>query len=980
MRGNKGNNKSHRANTDNQKQKNKSDSKFKPFMRGTLKVLKVCLIIGILGGFLGAGVAFGMVVASIHDVPDMDRDRLEVMAIPSTFYDTNNNQFFETSRDVSRVALSYDEVPQDLKNAFLAAEDQNFYSHPGFDITGLGRAAVNHLTGQPMAGGGSTITQQLTKQVVLRDSSTNLRRKIQELYLALQAEKFYTKEEIFEFYMNGAVHYRGNTQGVGAAANDIFGKTVDELTLGEIAIIAGAPNLPYRYTPTEDNKEGALQRRNHVLRRMYRSGFITAEERDEAMAEEIKLASSSNDESDYSNVKYPGFVTYIRDIEGIRILQEVYGWDSTQAENEMFNGGFKIYTTLDPKMQEKIENIMNNSNEYLAPVKDKDDNLVHPQGSATMINHNTGELVALFPGRNHTVGDSVRPAQSSRQPGSAIKPILSFAPGFENKTLTPGTVLDDAPIDFGGYTPENWDRRFRGLITSREALSASRNVPAVSAFWMNTRGNMAFAEELGLDYSTSPEAVLALGTRETTAIQLTQAYGAFANEGMLNETFAIKKIEDRNGRVVYEHNRQSKEVMSEQTAYLVTDSLRDAITPGLGTAGSVRNIFTNNAAAKTGTSSMSDGWLVGYTPHYTLGVWMGWDRNEGSIGSSNVVGTWARIMRDTHSNLPNTSFNRPSGLVSIPISTKSGKLPSDLTPSEFIRSHLFLSGTEPTEECDAFVEVEVCKVSGLLATDSCPPHHRETKVMLQPRDYLETDSRWELGRAGRVPEDISLMAPEDECDMHDSDAQPPSNLGYQIHGDGIEISWSSGDSGDRFNIYRSSSEDSEFTKLNTSPIRETHFLDTNVSQGVTYRYYVTRVRDEDSETRPSDFIEVEMHDGVQAVKNISAEKISGGVRVTFEESFGARHYRIYRSTSADTGFERVENARANGNVGQTQNFTDNKIEPGNTYYYYVVAVSGNDKADPSPTAEVKVLDDDTDNGDDASDDESNTSEANGNDE
>ncbi|WP_350344413.1 transglycosylase domain-containing protein [Proteinivorax tanatarense] len=966
MRVNKGNNKKTRSTNNNENKSNSNSTK-----KNILKVLKICLIIAIMGSFLGGGVAFGMVVASLHDVPEMDRDRLEVMAIPSTFYDANGNQFYETSRDVSRIHLSYEEIPQDLKNAFIAAEDQNFYNHPGFDITGLGRAALNHARGRPMAGGGSTITQQLTKQVVLRDSSTNLRRKIQELYLSLQAEKIYTKEELFEFYLNGAVHYRGNTQGVGAAANDIFGKTVDELTLGEMAIIAGAPNLPYRYTPVEGDKEGALQRRNHVLNRMYQSDFITKEERDEAMEEEIVLASSANDSSDYSGIKYPGFVTYIRDIEGVKVLQEIYDWDESHATNEMFNGGFKIYTTLDPEMQQKVENIMNNDNEYLPPHSG-----VHPQGSATMINHNTGELVALFPGRNHTVGDTVRPVQSYRQPGSAIKPILSYGYGFESGNLTQGTVLDDAPKAFSNYTPENVDRNFMGLMTSKEALSRSRNVPAVSAFLTNPGANVDFARSLGLDYPGDTNASYALGTQETTAMQLTQAYGAFANEGVLNETFAIKKIEDRNGRVIYEHTPQTKEVMSAQTAYLITDSLKDAITPGRGTAGSVRNIFTNEAAAKTGTTSVSDGWLVGYTPHYTLGVWMGWDRNEGDIGSANVVGTWARIMRDTHSDLPNTSFDKPSGLVSIPISTKSGKLPSELTPSNSVRSHWFVRGSEPTDECDAFVEVEICSDSGLLATDSCPPHHVKTKVMLKHRDYITTDSRWKRGREGRKPADVELMAPNDECDMHDSDAQPPSDLSYELHEDSIQISWS-GRRRQEFNIYRSTSNGSDFVKLNTSPIGETHYVDSDVQKGVTYRYYVTRVRDDDRETRPSDIIEVELHDNVQPVQSIEVESINGGVRVSFQESHGASNFHIYRSTNPDSGFERIENAKARGNVGQTQTFTDQEIEPGNTYYYYIIAVSGNDEADPSPTRGVEIEannDDDNDtpeNGDNGNDEDDN---------
>lgn len=937
--------------------KNKKETTGKKILKISLKALKICLVLGILVGFLGGGMALGMMAAALQDVPRLDRDRLENPALPSTVL-FSGGEFMGEARQISRVYLTYDEIPQDLKNAFLATEDNKFYDHPGFDIRGLGRATLGNLQGNSISGG-STITQQLVKQVFLHQGR-QMDRKIQELYLALQVEKMYTKEEIMEFYLNSAVHYGANEHGVGAAARSLFGKTVDELTLAEMALLAGIPNLPGAYDPRFGTEEAVLMRRRHVLTRMLRFGYITEEQFQEAISEEIVLRGSVDTEPESRN---SGIVDYahgpynyaLRSAENI--LMELYDFSRQEARHAVRNNGYTITTTINRDYQKITQDVLNDDRNFPTPYSGPDQ---QEEGSATLIDNRTGEILALGTGRNadSTNNAMLRPIDSVRSPGSAIKPILSYGVAIEERILFPGSVVNDQPIKFPDnnrvWTPENHDNKFLGLVTVRDALVRSINTTAVTTTQQVGRKTAAdFAYNLGLSrYNSNITLASSIGGTGVTALELTSAYSAFGNQGVLAEPHIIKEIVDRHGRVIYSREPQSKVIMSEETAFLISDMLTGVSRPP-GTAPNVRNYFTKNAALKTGTSDdRGDIWVVGYTPQYSLGVWIGWDNSrEGQVvpirtgpWTSTI---WGKIMDGVHKNIPNTPFTRPNNLVEVAVSTKSGKLPSPITPPEFIKTDYFVRGHEPTEICDAFVEVTICRETGLLASDLCPPHHRQAKVMLVPREYTVTTDEWNArrGGAGRYPEDVKMMAPTKYCDMHSSsgaNSVNPSNLTTTLTGNGIRLRWNASNEATGFNVYRKT-DDTEFTLLNSTPINVKEFLDVTVLKDVEYTYYVTAITSDGSETRGSNTIKVTLSSAVQRVTDFNLSLRNNRVELSWEPALNATRYRIYRSTEDASNFTEIEKTNRT-------TFVDRNVQPNNTYFYYIVA----EGAEPSPTKSIKT--------------------------
>ncbi|SES76416.1 transglycosylase domain-containing protein [Anaerobranca gottschalkii] len=916
-----------------------------------LKVFKLVLVLSLLIGFLGGGIALGMVVAALQDLPEFNRDRLENPSLPSTVLD-RNGAFIGEAYNEKRIRHTFDEFPQDLINAFLATEDRNFFEHPGFDIRGMARAALSNLRGGSISGG-STITQQLAKQVFLHQGKV-MDRKIQELYLALKIEKLYTKEEILEFYLNSAVVYGFNEFGVGAAADALFNKTLDELTLAEMALLAGIPNWPVRFDPRVGRIEDAINRRNYVLSRMYNAGYITKEQFEEARNEELILASRAKGEKENTvnqNYHWGPFMYAIE--EAKKILIELYDYTPQEAHYAVYNHGFTIKTTINLDYQKVAESVINDDSNF--PTKYEGPNQ-QEEASATLIDVKTGEILALVTGRNaHPHRNAVlRPVTSFRQPGSTIKPILSYAPAFEQRLLFPGSVLDDQPIKYpdpssktGFWTPENPFSNFFGLVTIRESLVRSLNVPAVVSLLeiVGIRNGERFAYNMGLSKYQNISGAAALGSREVTALEITAAYSAFANKGILAEPYFIKEITDRNGRVIYRNEPKQRVVMSEETAYLITDVLTGVSRPP-GTAPNVRNYFRKTAALKTGTTDgRKDLWLVGYTPHYSLGVWLGWDLNNRGVAAGQpwISTIWGKIMEGVHKNIPDTPFEKPNNIVEIPISIKSGKLPSPLTPEEYIRTDLFIRGYEPVEMCDAFVEVTVCRVSGKLASDSCPPHHRQTKIMLAPRDYRVTTDIWSRG-PGRRAKDVDLMAPTEVCDMHEGDGNIPlpRNLTAELTPQGIKLKWDAPSDLLGFNIYRKT-PDSNFVLLNNIPLNVKEYLDKDVDKDVEYSYYVTGLTSDGTETRGSNTIKITLPSSVQRVTNFKLEFRNNRVEISWEPAFNATNYRIFRSTEENSGFTEIHS---------TSNlfYLDTNIEKGKTYYYYIVA----EGASPSPTKSIQI--------------------------
>lgn len=713
--------------------------------------------------FLGVlGVTAGLVVAAVATMPSWDVNDLRGEAA-ALVYDEEGKQVAALYRTENRIPVSLEKVPSSLKEAFLATEDRRFYEHHGVDFLAIARAAWANLRSREVVQGGSTITQQLAKNAIIGKPEQTLRRKIQEAFLAFQLERLYEKEEIFEYYLNRIYFGRG-AYGVQAAAKTYFGKNAEELTLGESAFLAGLVRSPATYSK---DLEAARRRQEQVLEKMVTYRYITAAEAETAKEEPLNFVSYRE------SYLYPYYLDYVTQ-EAERIL-EINGY----PPELLFEGGLRIETNLNPRLQEKMEAVYKDTRFFPSGTKDQ---LV--ESAMVVLDPYTGGVKALVGGREHTARRGLnRATQLPRQPGSAIKPVAVYAPAFE-KGYGPASVFDDVPTSFGGYRPRNYDGRYRGLINIREAVRYSVNVVAVKTLAaIGTKTGYDFACQLGLPLTSGDAKSLTTAVggieRGVTVLQLAAAYAAFANQGVWVEPHAINQITTADGGILVKFQPQKKVVMSPQTAYLITDVLRTVVTSGTGTAAS---LGARPVAGKTGTTQLpenlekkglkgvKDAWFVGYTPEFVGAVWMGYEHTDekhylrGVAGGGHPARIWREVMKVAVQGLPVESFPRPAGIVYQSVDAKSGLLPSAYTPAGYIVQEIFAQQNLPTRVSEVWVPVEVCAQSGLLATPFCP--EKVTRVFLKRPPY-----------SGSVrPADAALEAPKDTCTLHQAPRDVPEEV------------------------------------------------------------------------------------------------------------------------------------------------------------------------------------------------------------
>ena len=625
--------------------------------------------------------------------------------------DRYGRSLYDIYEDKKRTPVELKDVPQDLKNATIAIEDKNFYKHQGFDPLGILRGFSRIFT-RGYAQGGSTLTQQLVKNVLLSPERTVFR-KIKEFILAVQIENKYTKEEILQMYLNEAP-YGGTAWGVGAAAETYFGKKVTDLSLVESVILAGLPQRPSVYSPFSTEPDAYVLRTEQVLRRMREDGYITRSQEEEAGAELADFEFAKRE----STFKAPHFVQYVQ-----KLLTERYG------EEVILGGGLKVTTTLDLTLQEKAQLAVS---EEIAKVEA----FQITNGAAVIIDPETGEILAMVGSKNFWADNydgQVNVTLSLRQPGSAIKPI-TYVSAFE-KGYTASTLLMDVETEFPGgenqpaYKPVNYDGKFRGPVQVRYALGNSINVPAVKMLArVGLKETLKTAYDLGItSLEPSLETLsrvglsLTLGGGEVRLLELTNAYAAFANKGFRVDQIAILKIEDLQGNVLEVNEpKKGKRVLSEEEAFLISHILsdNDARTEVFGT-NSQLNISGRTVFVKTGTTNdKRDNWTIGGNSLALVGVWVGNNDNSpmknvasGVTGASPI---WRRILLDTLSEKPNIGLVIPSGIVTAEVDKISGFAAHDGFAS---RLEYFVKGTEPGED-PVHVKLKVCKTDAKLATPS----------------------------------------------------------------------------------------------------------------------------------------------------------------------------------------------------------------------------------------------------------------------
>ncbi len=492
-----------------------------------------------------------------------------------------------------------------------------------------------------VAEGGSTITQQLARNAFLSQDRT-LKRKISEALLALKIEQHYTKQEILEMYMN-QIYFGQGAYGVQSAAHVYFGKDVRDLTLAQCAMLAGLPQSPNYYSPF-NNLEAGKKRQAVVLGQMVKYGYLSQDKADAAREADLGLVAKQEQTHENNNASY--FINYV-----IAQISEKYGDDA------IYKDGLKIYTTLDMDAQNAAVAAMQN-----LPTMYTDQNGLHqPQGAIVAMNPHNGYIVAMVGGR----GDDAfnRASQAERQPGSAMKPFVYLAAIQSGKT--PGSIVDDSPVDFNGWRPQNYERNYEGNITYRYALQHSRNVPAVKiADEVGMSKIIDLAKKMGITTLTDEDNNLstALGglTHGVSPLEMAEAYGVLANGGVKVQPTAIIKIVDRNGQVVEENSIQEKRVVEEKDAAIITDMLESVINGGTGGNAAIGR----PAAGKTGTTDdEKDAWFVGYTPDLVAAVWIGDDYGSetlGITGGSTPAVMWRQFMSAALANTPASDFNVPA--------------------------------------------------------------------------------------------------------------------------------------------------------------------------------------------------------------------------------------------------------------------------------------------------------------------------------
>ena len=724
---------------------------------------KGCLLYGILGsifliiliGILSLSFLIFQYFRIASGLPSVDDLRQYASQFETTrIYDRNNNLIYEILDPNAgrRSYISLENISPYVIASTIATEDKDFYTNPGFDPWGIMRALWQNYTTGRVVSGASTITQQLARSLLLSPeerSQITTQRKAREIVLAAEITRNYIKDEILELYLN-EIYYGNIAYGIEAAAETYFNTSSDQLNLAQASFLAGLPQSPAIYD-IFTNRESTLLRHQDVLNLMYQlsseRGCIDIHQSEVPICVTLNEAVAAAQEiENYPfaqrpvNMPFPHWVNFIR----------------SQLEQQfdpqtIYRSGFRVYTTLDPDLQNYAQQAVKNQVEQLT-ANDATD------GALVAIRPATGEILAMVGSPdffNEEISGQVNMAVAPRQPGSSIKPV-TYAAAFE-KGWTPATLIWDVPSEFppsgnpddprDPYKPVNYDGKFHGPVLARTALGSSYNVPAVKTLdfvgiydnpdTSEKEGLIAFAERMGITTLTRDDYGLALtlGGGDVSLLELTGAYATFANGGLREPPFAINKIEDHVGEVVFEHQLQGEQIIRADHAFLINDILSDngARTPAFGSSSILRLPF--RAAVKTGTTNdFRDNWTLGYIPELAIGVWIGnadYTPMKNISGVTGAAPLWADVMQwEVNRSLGGnpTSFTRPSSIEDQVVCSVSGARPSDRCPNQ--KSEIFAQGQPPLpKEEDLWKEIEVDTWTNLRAGSACSEYTEEKMTL-----------------------------------------------------------------------------------------------------------------------------------------------------------------------------------------------------------------------------------------------------------
>lgn len=840
-----------------QKQKRLSGHKYKLLAKAGVCLFRLAFISLLVFCAVGLFAGIGTIKGVIDGAPDIEDINVAPSGFKSTLLYSNGSEIQKlVGSDANREEVNLEQIPKSVQNAFIAVEDERFWSHNGIDIRGILRAFFGGLANGDFDQGASTLTQQLIKNQVFNGGAETtfgdkIERKLQEQFLAIQLEQKLSKAQILEYYLN-TINLGQNTLGVQSASKRYFNKDVSELTLSEASVIAGITQNPSALNPIthpEDNKE----KRAIVLDYMQEQGYITKKEKQEALSDDvyarIELANQKYTES-YTSINSYFVDALIEDL--IQDLQEKLGYSEAQAINLIYRGGLTIETTQSKKLQKVCDSVLSDESLYPSNSEwalvyrlstiDKDGNehnyselnlenyfinekgqssfdlyfdhqedaepyieeyrehilndtdeitgeytnfTIQPQISFVLINQHNGKVLAMVGGRGEKTASRTlnRATDSKRQPGSTFKILSTYLPALDTKGMTLASVQDDSEFYYPGSTKqvENWDKySYKGLTTLRQGIAQSMNVvtvktmvdvtPTVSFDYLTNLGFTTIVDNyVGSDgklYSdiNYPTALGGL-TLGVTNYELTAAFASVANGGVYTKPKLYTKVYDHSGTLLLDNESETKRVMKETTAWLLTDAMRDVVTSGTGTLARFSNIQMDEAG-KTGTTTNNvDAWFVGYTPYYTASIWSGYDNNKKQSDTTYHKTLWRILMEKIHqtANKEYAEFKQPENIVTANICTKSGKLAVEGLCDSFTRTEYFDVATVPTETCDAHVKYRICTISGELAGEHCPSQYVIEKVFLLKE---------ETGTTEDTPYVLSPSTASRTCGIHKGYAAP----------------------------------------------------------------------------------------------------------------------------------------------------------------------------------------------------------------
>ena len=739
----------------NKKDKNK---KKHPKLKKAILIIFGLLVLLVL---IGVGIIAGIFFSDKFKLTEED---LTIKNINGTVLDKDGNIIATLSGAENRKIVSTEDMPEYLPKAFIAIEDKRFYEHKGIDIKRTTYATIMYIIhhGDSASGGGSTITQQLIKNIKndkADSGSKGIERKIREMARAYNVEKILSKDQILELYLN-QIPMGSTIYGVGMAAEYYFSKPVGELDLAECAFLAGINHGPSAYNPFIglDNADIIQKRTKEVLYQMKDQGYITSEEEYNNAVAEVENGLNFKQGANVSKASY-SYHTAAAIKQVVEDLMEEKEITKETAELMVENNGYTIYTTQDTAIQNVMEEEFLKTKYIKSGKTKKDDGTLlneHTQAAMVIIDHTTGKVVATVGGLGEdSNATGINRALRGKQTGSSMKPLACEAPALEKGIINAGTVYDDSATNFGGnYTPHN-SGGFNGLMTIRTALAQSSNIVHLKIMKEVGPANaIKFLSTMGIDVDQKHEEItLALGTADVSPLNMAAAYASIANNGEYIEPTFYTKVEDASGNTVIEAKQDKRRVMSEANAYILQDLLKSPARSGTAAVCYMSNM---DVGAKTGsTNDYIDRWLCGFTPYYTAATWFGFDYSELPVfRGNNAANIWASVMKNIHNSLPTARFKKPSNVVYATICQDSGCIATDSCTRTM--SEVFVKGSLPGK-CEGHTKLKICQDSGKIANEYCKNVEEKT-FLVKPQK--ENTNLWSTNAGDKYD------VPTETCDVH----------------------------------------------------------------------------------------------------------------------------------------------------------------------------------------------------------------------